>query len=55
MWSNDYPHQNSTWPNSKRYIERNLGHLPAETRRKLLSTNAEKLFGLDVQKLAKAA
>ena len=55
MWSNDYPHQNSTWPNSKRYIERNLGHLPAETRRKLLSTNAEKLFGLDLKEMAKAA
>ncbi len=55
MWSNDYPHANSTWPNSQRFIERNLGHLPAETRTKLLSTNAAKLFGLDVQRLAKAA
>jgi predicted TIM-barrel fold metal-dependent hydrolase len=54
LWSNDYPHQNSTWPNSKRFIERNLGHLPAETRRKLLSANAAKLFDLDVERLAKA-
>ena len=55
MWSNDYPHQNSTWPNSKRFIERNLGHLPADIKTKLLSTNAAKLFDIDVLQLAKAA
>ena len=51
MWSNDFPHQNSTWPESKNHIERNLGHLSAEIRRKLLSTNAAKLFGIDLGKL----
>jgi len=55
MWSNDYPHQNSTWPNSKRYIERNLGHLPADVKRKLLHTTAAKLFDIDLQQFAKAA
>jgi predicted TIM-barrel fold metal-dependent hydrolase len=52
MWSNDYPHQNSTWPNSSRYIEANLGHLPPETKRKLLCDNAAKLFALDVERIA---
>lgn len=55
MWSNDYPHQNSTWPESKTHIERMLGHLVPETRRKLLSTNAAGLFGIDVQEVAKTA
>ena len=55
MWSNDYPHQNSTWPNSKRYIERNLGHLPPEVKTKLLSTNAARLFGIDLKQFALAA
>jgi predicted TIM-barrel fold metal-dependent hydrolase len=55
MWSNDYPHQNSTWPNSKRYIEATLGHLPAATKKKLLCDNAAKLFGLDVERIALAA
>lgn len=55
MWSNDYPHQNSTWPESKKHIERNLGHLPPEIRRKLLCTNVAKLFGIDVSRIAKAA
>jgi predicted TIM-barrel fold metal-dependent hydrolase len=55
MWSNDYPHQNSTWPNSRRFIERNIGHLPEARQRKLLCDNAAKLFSLDVQRLKKAA
>ena len=36
MWSNDFPHENSTWPNSRKVIERDLGNLPAETRAKLV-------------------
>src|SRR6202008_286759 len=39
MWSNDYPHWNSTWPNSLKVIKRDLGHLPAETQRKVLAGN----------------
>src|SRR5205823_6191452 len=31
MWSSDYPHPNSTWPNSRQVIERDLGQLPAPT------------------------
>jgi predicted TIM-barrel fold metal-dependent hydrolase len=46
MWSNDYPHQNSTWPNSRAVIERDLGHLPAADRDKLLNTNVRKLYNL---------
>ena len=25
MWSNDFPHPNSTWPNSRKVVERDLG------------------------------
>ncbi|HTE84183.1 MAG TPA: amidohydrolase family protein, partial [Dehalococcoidia bacterium] len=35
MWSNDYPHQNSTWPNSRAVIERDMAHLSADAREKL--------------------
>ena len=38
MWSNDYPHQNSTWPNSRDVIERDMAHLSAADRDKLLNT-----------------
>jgi predicted TIM-barrel fold metal-dependent hydrolase len=46
MWSNDYPHQNSTWPKSREVIERDMAHLGAGERKKLLSANCEKLYRL---------
>ena len=46
MWSNDYPHQNSTWPNSRAVINRDMGHLPAADRDKLLNANVRKLYSL---------
>jgi len=48
MWSNDYPHQNSTWPNSRDVIARDMGHLAAADRTKLLSENVVKLYDLKV-------
>jgi len=48
MWSNDYPHQNSTWPNSRQVIERDMVDVKPEARRKLLFTNCEKLYNLKV-------
>jgi predicted TIM-barrel fold metal-dependent hydrolase len=51
MWSNDYPHWNSTWPNSLKVIRRDLGHLPQETQRKVLAGNVCKLYGLDLASL----
>jgi predicted TIM-barrel fold metal-dependent hydrolase len=48
MWSNDYPHQNSTWPNSRDVIARDMGHLPASARTKLLNANVTKLYNLKV-------
>jgi predicted TIM-barrel fold metal-dependent hydrolase len=48
MWSNDYPHGNSTWPESKKYIDRDLGHLPAEIKRKLVYTNVKHLYDIDI-------
>jgi predicted TIM-barrel fold metal-dependent hydrolase len=46
MWSNDYPHANSTWPHSRAVIERDLGHLDREARRRVLSANAVELYRL---------
>jgi hypothetical protein len=51
MWSNDYPHQNSTWPNSRDVIARDMGHLLAADRAKLLNTNVTKLYNLTVPAL----
>ena len=30
MWSNDYPHSDSSWPNSREIIARDTAHLPEE-------------------------
>ena len=46
MWSNDYPHANPTWPNSRKVIAEHLGHLDAETRTKVLSTNVCRLYDI---------
>jgi predicted TIM-barrel fold metal-dependent hydrolase len=48
MWSNDYPHPNSTWPNSRRVIERDLGHLSEETRAKLVRENVARLYDIKI-------
>ncbi len=48
MWSNDYPHPNSTWPHSREVIARDLGHLPTDVRRKLVCDNVARLFNLRV-------
>ena len=48
MWSNDYPHGNSTWPESRKYIDRDLGHLPPDIRKKLVYTNVKNLYDIDI-------
>jgi uncharacterized protein len=48
MWGSDYPHPDSVWPNSRAAIERQMGHLSAELRRKITHENAAKLYRLSV-------
>jgi predicted TIM-barrel fold metal-dependent hydrolase len=48
MWSNDYPHPNSTWPHSLEVIERDLGHLPAEAKARLVRENVAQLYNMRV-------
>jgi len=48
MWSNDYPHFNMTFPNSRQVVEHHLKGLSEETRGRLIRDNAAKLFGLDL-------
>ena len=51
MWSNDYPHPNSTWPHSRNVIARDLGHLPPDIRKKLLSETVSRLYDIAVEEL----
>jgi predicted TIM-barrel fold metal-dependent hydrolase len=45
MWASDYPHTDSTFPNSLHAIEEALGSLPAEDRRKVTAANCARLYG----------
>jgi predicted TIM-barrel fold metal-dependent hydrolase len=45
MWASDYPHTDSTFPNSLQAIEDTLGSLPEEDRRKIVATNCARLYG----------
>jgi predicted TIM-barrel fold metal-dependent hydrolase len=44
LWSNDYPHANSTWPESQQWIADHLGHLPDAVVRRLVHDNAVALY-----------
>jgi predicted TIM-barrel fold metal-dependent hydrolase len=48
MWSNDYPHANSTWPRSREVIAEHLGHLPSDVRTNVLSANVARLYDLQL-------
>lgn len=50
MFANDYPHHEGSWPHSAQTIERQMGHLGEETRRKVLGLNAARFFRFDVPK-----
>lgn len=45
MWGSDFPHPDGIWPDSQSFIQKQLSHLPAATRRKILCENAAKVYG----------
>jgi predicted TIM-barrel fold metal-dependent hydrolase len=48
MWGSDFPHPDGIWPDSRDYIQRELGGLPAGVRRKIVCENAAKLYGFSL-------
>ncbi len=46
MWSSDFPHSDTTWPNSRQAIERHFGPLPEADRRAMVCENAGRIYGL---------
>lgn len=53
LWGNDYPHDEGTWPDSRASVEgirRALGPVDA---RKVLCENAARLYGFDLERLAR--
>jgi predicted TIM-barrel fold metal-dependent hydrolase len=47
MWSTDYPHSGSDWPNSRVTIERVFRDVRQDQVKKMLHTNCIELYGLD--------
>ena len=45
MWGSDFPHPDGIWPDSQAFIDRELGHLPENVRRKIVCDNALTLYG----------
>ncbi len=45
MWASDYPHTDSTFPNSRQAIADSLGTLAAADVRKITATNCARLYG----------
>jgi predicted TIM-barrel fold metal-dependent hydrolase len=46
MWASDYPHADSTWPDSQAAIEVNFKSVPDRARGRILCENARELYGL---------
>jgi predicted TIM-barrel fold metal-dependent hydrolase len=48
MWSTDYPHTNSNWPNSQRIAAYEFRDVPEAERRMIMRDNAAGIYGLSV-------
>jgi predicted TIM-barrel fold metal-dependent hydrolase len=46
MWANDFPHSDSTWPNSQAVLAKQAAHLTEEERDLVLHDNVAELYGL---------
>ncbi len=46
MWASDYPHPDSTWPESQKAIDDNFTGVPPRSARRILCENAKALYGL---------
>jgi uncharacterized protein len=47
MWANDFPHSDSTWPQSRDVLTRQAGHLSEAERDLILHDNVAELYGLE--------
>lgn len=48
MWASDFPHTDSTWPNSLKVIEQEFRGVPEGVKRKIICDNAAKLYHIDL-------
>ena len=46
LWSTDFPHPVTSWPNSRRIVEEQFAAVPADERELILSGNATRVWNL---------
>jgi len=48
MWASDFPHSDSTFPESRAWIEKNFEGVPADVKRKIVHDNVAGLYGMEL-------
>jgi uncharacterized protein len=48
MWASDFPHSDSTFPESRGWIEKNFAGIPENVRRKIVCQNAVQLYRMNL-------
>jgi predicted TIM-barrel fold metal-dependent hydrolase len=48
LWANDFPHSDSTWPDSQRVIREHTAHMTEAEKNLVLHDNVADLYGLGV-------
>jgi predicted TIM-barrel fold metal-dependent hydrolase len=48
MWASDFPHSDSTFPDSHLWIEKNFKGIPEDVQRKIVHANAVSLYRMNV-------
>ena len=48
MWANDFPHSDSTWPNSQALLAKHAADLTDDERNLILHDNVAELYGLEI-------
>jgi predicted TIM-barrel fold metal-dependent hydrolase len=54
LWANDFPHSDSTWPDSQQVLKEQTACLTSEQRRAILCENVAALYGIDLTRLGAA-
>ncbi len=47
IWASDYPHSETSWPNSMESIQKTFQHVPEDQVRKIVHDNAAKLYDIE--------
>jgi predicted TIM-barrel fold metal-dependent hydrolase len=55
MWGSDYPHSESTFPQSRKILPEILEGVPADEQAKIAGLNTARVYNFDVASLTAAA